>query len=81
MNPSNFNKFPEMNLVPIKEVLGEDTPEITPTPLGRFRLVSALRNKFGDNYRNIPSARKALDHFDDEHDYFQKLRRIQGGGV
>jgi hypothetical protein len=70
-----------MNLVPIKEVLGEDTPEISPTPLGRFRLVSALKNKFGDNYRNAPAARKALDHFDSEHDYFKKLRRIQGGGV
>jgi hypothetical protein len=70
---------PPMNLGPIKEVLGENVPEITPTPLGRLRLVSALINKFGQNYRNIPPARKALDHFDSEHDYFRKLRRIQGG--
>jgi len=71
---------PKLNLGPIHEVLGkENTPEISPTPLGRHRLVAALMNKFGENYRNIPLAKKALDHFDREHDYFKKLRRIQGG--
>jgi hypothetical protein len=70
---------PKMNFGPIQQVLGENTPDITPTPLGRHRLVSALMKKFGADYRNIPVARKALDHFDSEHDYFQKLRRIMGG--
>jgi hypothetical protein len=85
MNPSNLGTFkPQMNLDPIRKVLGDKMPQITnsdghPTPLGRFRLVSALRNQFGDSYSNIPSARSALDHFDSEHEYFQKLRRIQGG--
>lgn len=69
-----------MDLAPIQEILGENTPEISPTPLGRFRLVSALRNKFGDNYRNVPTAKTALDHFDKEHQYFKLLRKIRGGG-
>jgi hypothetical protein len=69
---------PQMNMGPIKDVLGDDMPEITPTPLGRFRLVSALRNKFGDNYNNVPKAKIALTHFDNEHDYFRKLRKIRG---
>lgn len=73
-----------MNLAPIQSLLKDKMPQITnsdghPTPLGRFRLVSALRNQYGDEYRNIPAARSALDHFDNEHEYFQKLRRIQGG--
>jgi hypothetical protein len=74
---------PSMNLEPIKSVLGDQTPQITnsdghPTPLGRFRLVSALRNKYGDEYRNIPAAKGAIDHFDTEHDYFRDLRKIKG---
>lgn len=85
MNPSNLGKYkPTMNIDPIKSLLGDKMPQITntdghPTPLGRFRLVSALKNQFGENYGNIPAAKGALDHFDSEHDYFQKLRRIQGG--
>jgi hypothetical protein len=80
MFEGTFAKYqPKMNLAPIKEVLGEDIPDITPTPLGRYRLVQSLKAKFGENYRNIPSARKVMDHFDSEHDYFSKLRKIQGG--
>lgn len=72
---------PTMNLAPIHEALGghENAPEIHPTPLGRHRLVSALMHKFGENYRNFPKAKLALDHFDSEHEYFKKLRRIRGG--
>lgn len=74
---------PKMNMGPIKEALGDDTPEILnhdgqPTPLGRFRLVSALRNKYGENYRNNPTATSALRHFDSEHDYFKSVRKIRG---
>lgn len=68
----------QMNMGPIKDVLGDDMPEIGPTPLGRFRLISALANKFGQNYKNIPKAKKALDHFDNEHKFFSTLRKLQG---
>lgn len=85
MDLKNLGKYqPKMNLDPIRVVLGDNIPDIVnhhghPTPLGRFRLMEALRNKFGDNHRNIPAAKQVMEHFDKEHDYFQKLRRIQGG--
>ncbi len=71
-------KQPSINLGPIKAALGEEIPEITPTPLGRFRLVQALRHRFGDSWRTIGKAKQALQHFDSEHDYFRKLRKLQG---
>lgn len=73
-------KMPQMNTAPIKEALGDDMPEIHPTPLGRMRLVMALRTKFGPNYRNHPKSISALKHFDSEHTYFHALRSIQSGG-
>lgn len=79
LNPYHPGSGPQINLAPIKEVLGEDIPDITPTPLGRYRLITALRQRFGENYRNIPSGRKLLEHFDSEHEYFRKLRKIRGG--
>lgn len=71
---------PEMDLKPIHAVLGEDTPAISPTPLGRMRLLNALKAKFGANYRNIPQASKALDHFASEMRYFDTLRNVKGVG-
>lgn len=67
----------QMELGPIKEVLGEDMPDITPTPLGRFRLLHALATKFGQNYRNNGRALKALTHFDNEHKHFKLLRDLR----
>lgn len=79
MKSSTFAHYqPKMNMAPIKAALGDDHPEIHPTPLGRYRLISALRNKHGENYKNVPLAKRALEHFDKEHEYFRKLRKIQG---
>lgn len=72
------SQLPQMDTAPIEAVLGDDMPEISPTPLGRLRLVTALKSKFGPGYRNVPQASKALDHFDTEKAYFEKLRQVRG---
>lgn len=71
---------PKMNDGPIRAVLGDETPELEPTALGRLRLLGALERKFGANYRNKPGVPQALSHFDKELSYFQKIRRIRAGG-
>lgn len=68
----------QMDMDPIKRILGEDMPEITPTPLGRYRLITALKNKFGPSYRNYPQASEVLEHFDGELNYFSKIREMGG---
>lgn len=71
---------PQMDLSPIHAALGDKTPPgITPDAVGRLRLVTALRNRFGVSYRNHPEAYRALSHFDSELSYFQTLRKIRGG--
>jgi len=69
---------PELMMGPIKEALGDEHPELTPTALGRYRLVQSLRHRFGENWKNIAKARKAIEHFDKELDYFRRLRKIRG---
>lgn len=73
-----LQNLPAMDMKPIKKVLGEDMPDISPTPLGRLRLLNALKAKFGANYRNIPGAAEALSHFSDEMRYFEALRKVKG---
>lgn len=47
-----------------KKVLGDDIPELPLNKIGRFRLLQALRRKFGITYRNVGQAKKLLDYFD-----------------
>lgn len=69
-----------MDTGPIRAVLGDETPQLEPTPLGRLRLLGAFERKFGANYRNQPGVTGALAHFDKELSYHQRLRRIRAGG-
>lgn len=61
------SKFKAIDLGPIKAVLHDvELPDLPPGPVGRFRLVAALRNRFGNNYRIMEASRRALKHFDSE---------------
>ena len=70
----------QMDLKPIKEVLGDDMPAITPDPLGKYRLLTALKRKFGPSYRSHPSSVGAIHHFEKEYNYFKTLRHTLGTG-
>lgn len=50
----------------IEELLGEKMPEISMDRVGRFRLLRALRNRFGESFRNITSIKDILKDFDRE---------------
>ena len=60
--------FLDIDLKPIQEALGPEVqlPDLPPGPLGRFRLVQTLQNRFGNDFKTISAARKALQHFDRE---------------
>jgi hypothetical protein len=50
----------------LKELLGDGMPKIRHTQGGKLRLVRALQQRFGDNYRNIPGIESFLTEFDDD---------------
>jgi hypothetical protein len=67
-----------MNLKPIHAVLGEEnTPMLEPTRLGRFRLIRALQSKYGPAFKSLPGVQGAINHFDSEVNYFQKLKKAR----
>ncbi len=74
-----LSSIPKMDTKPIQKALGDKMPQIDPTPLGRFRLVSALKNQFGSSYKNHPVAASALSHFDSEAHFFQTLIKTRNG--
>lgn len=60
-------RFKMIDLEPIHKALEDEyIPDLPPGPIGRHRLVTALATRYGSNFRIIPGARKAIEHFDNE---------------
>lgn len=70
-------KSRKLSLSDLPELLGEAMPEIPHTPVGRLRLTMALRNRFGDQYRNIPGVADIMKEFDDEAKFNVKLQEMK----
>lgn len=67
----------KLSLSDLPQLLGDAMPEIPKTPVGRLRLTSALRNRFGDQFRNIPGVKDILKEFDEEAAFSVKLEEMK----
>jgi Fe-S-cluster formation regulator IscX/YfhJ len=68
---NGFSDF--LDLTKVSEALGDDTPDLKPGAVGRFRLVQALSNRYGNNFKQVKSARRALKDFDDQTDRVREM--------
>lgn len=66
LNELMGNKTEDLELSDLAKVLGDKMPEIPMNQVGRLRLIKALRNRFGDGFRNIPGVRHLIKEFDEE---------------
>ena len=76
-------KSRKLTLDDLGELLGERMPKLEFSPVGRYRLVNALRNRFGDSYRNLPGVGDILKEFDKEAEFnvtLQKMKMIKPEG-
>lgn len=67
----------DLTLDHLGDLLGERMPKLEFTPVGRLRLTTALRNRFGDQYRNLPGIDGILKEFDREADFNVKLQEMR----
>lgn len=70
----------DIDLVPIKRAFdeGDQLPDMPAGPVGRFRLVSALQKKYGQDFRMMKNARDAIAHFDNETAMLKKFVEAKG---
>lgn len=64
----------------LPEILGENLPELDHSPVGRIRLLRALKQRFGDNFRSLPGLKEIVHEFDEMADVevtVQKLKAIK----
>lgn len=64
---------PKISLPDLSKFLRpEEMPEIDASPLGRYRLLQSLRNKYGETYRNKRGVMKLIKDFDSQRDFILK---------
>jgi len=67
----------KLSLDDLSDLLGERMPKLEFSPVGRLRLTSALRVRFGDNYRHLPGIEDILKEFDEEARFNVKLQEMK----
>lgn len=73
----NHSKARKLGMEDLENILGERMPKIEYTPVGRIRLTTALRNRFGDGYRNMPGVDDIMKEFDDHATFNVKLQQMK----
>jgi hypothetical protein len=66
----------EMSLEKLPDILGEKMIDMPKNKVGRYRLIRSLRNRFGDNFRNIPGVKDIVKEFDEEIKYEGLKKRL-----
>lgn len=55
-----------LELNDLHDLLGEGMPKLEFHALGRVRLMRALRQRFGENYKSVPGIQDVISKFDHE---------------
>lgn len=66
-----------LSLKQLPAILGEAMPEMPKNAVGRHRLIRALQQRFGKNFRSLPGVTDLVKEFDDQIDLEVRIARIQ----
>jgi hypothetical protein len=65
-----------LSLKQLPEILGDAMPELPKNPVGRHRLIRALQQRFGNNFRALPGVKNLVKEFDNDVELEMKIARI-----
>ena len=66
----------------LPDLLGEGMPKIEFSRVGRFRLINALKQRFGQGFRNLPGVSDIIEDFDEKVAFEQtieKMKKLKAG--
>lgn len=67
----------KLTLKQLPEILGDAMPKLPRDRVGKLRLTTALRNRFGHDYRNLPGVEDLLKEFDEEIHFESRLAQLK----
>lgn len=66
-----------LELDQLPEILGDAMPDLPRTAVGRHRLIRALQQRFGANFRSLPGLKDLISEFDKDVAFEVKLARMR----
>lgn len=66
-----------LRLNKLPEILGDAMPELPRNAVGRYRLIRALGQRFGPNWRSLPGVKDLISEFDDVVDLELRVAKIK----
>lgn len=66
-----------LRLSQLPAILGDATPELPKNSVGRHRLIRALQQRFGRNFRSLPGVKDLITEFDGEIAFDQKVQQMR----
>lgn len=67
----------QLNLSQLPSILGDAMPELPRNAVGRHRLLRALQQRFGANFRALPGVGGLVDQFDGEIDFENRVQAMR----
>jgi hypothetical protein len=77
MGSTAAGKSGKLELRHLPQILGDALPDLPRNQVGRYRLVKALQQRFGDNFRSLPGVSSLVEQFDSEIDLEDKIEQIK----
>lgn len=66
-----------LSLSQLPQILGDNLPELPRSPVGRHRLIRALQQRFGRNFRSLPGVQNLITEFDGDIALEQQIARVR----
>lgn len=66
-----------LSLEQLPVILGDAMPELPRNQVGRHRLIRALQQRFGKNFRSLPGVMDLVHEFDEDLDFESKVNRMK----
>jgi len=66
-----------LSLSDLPKVLGDGMPDLPRDRVGRHRLVRALQQRFGQNFRSLPGLKGIIKEFDSELEFEGRVRKLK----
>jgi hypothetical protein len=77
MGKKASDKKESLRLDDLSDILGEAMPELPKNNVGRFRLIRALQQRFGRNFKTLPGVKNLLHEFDEDVKYEQVMNKLK----
>lgn len=71
------NSGGNLSLKMLPEILGDAMPELPRSAIGRHRLIRALQQRFGPNFRSLPGVMGLVKEFDSEAKFEKEVDTIR----